>query len=211
MIVETLLPVSGVGFLTFNRSENTHWGTKDTIAFIEAVGKAWQFSVPFSVGHISRKGGGKFPPHQTHRLGVDIDIRPLRKDGRNVPVMIADAQYDRSLTLSLVKLLWKVCPVSAIFFNDKTFIEQGLSRYVEGHHDHLHVRLLPGWPTLKLGDRGPHVRRLQAKLGIMDDGIFGRITEAKIRSVQAKARLAQTGQVDAATWDAVETQSTSTP
>ncbi|MGL5864969.1 MAG: peptidoglycan-binding domain-containing protein [Dermatophilaceae bacterium] len=67
--------------------------------------------------------------------------------------------------------------------------------------------LLPHWGTvLKRGARGAGVQVLQRALRITADGSFGPATEAAVRSVQQRARIAQTGVVATLTWRAVETQ-----
>jgi murein endopeptidase len=35
-----------------------------------------------ALADISRRGGGYFWPHRSHRLGLDADFRPVRRDGR---------------------------------------------------------------------------------------------------------------------------------
>lgn len=47
------------------------------------------------IGNVSLAGGGKFKSHISHKDGLQVDIRPLRKDGKNVGVTIYDSQYDR--------------------------------------------------------------------------------------------------------------------
>src|SRR6266550_254587 len=145
MDITTQLPESGTGFLTNNRgsSGEFQFGQKSSIDTAIAVAAAWEGLHPgrrFSIGQISKKGGGNMPPHKSHKLGVDIDVRPMRDDGKNEPVTINDADYDRALTTELIKLWWKMAPVQAVFFNDPTVIAAGLSHLVEGHDNHFHVR-----------------------------------------------------------------------
>src|SRR5205809_5034019 len=75
--VDTLLPENGPGFVTNNRGANGEFqfGQQSTIDATIAVAAAWDESHsqrPFSIGQISKKGGGPFPPHKSHRLGVDV-------------------------------------------------------------------------------------------------------------------------------------------
>jgi peptidoglycan hydrolase-like protein with peptidoglycan-binding domain len=59
--------------------------------------------------------------------------------------------------------------------------------------------------TLKRGARGTAVRTLQRGLGgLTVDGVFGPLTEGRVKSLQKSKGLSQTGVVDSATWDAVE-------
>ncbi len=94
------------------------------------------------------------------------------------------------------------------------------------HYDHLHIELTrqaassmtlstfravlggdgksghPGRP-LRRGDRGEAVRRVQAKLGVTPDGIFGPQTEAAVRQFQASRGLVVDGVVGPCTWEAL--------
>src|SRR5690606_33980755 len=54
------------------------WGTGETIRLIQTAvsnyRKAWKSSPQVHIGDISKKGGGHFPPHQSHQHGRDVDI-----------------------------------------------------------------------------------------------------------------------------------------
>jgi peptidoglycan hydrolase-like protein with peptidoglycan-binding domain len=59
--------------------------------------------------------------------------------------------------------------------------------------------------TLKRGAQGSAVKTLQRGLGgLTVDGVFGALTEGRVKSLQKSKGLSQTGVVDRATWDAVE-------
>ena len=136
MNIDTLLPESGTGFVTNNRGPagKNQFGQQSSIDAALAVGASWNVAHadrPFSIGQISRRGGGPMPPHKSHRLGVDIDVRPMRTDGLNQGVTITDGKYDRAMTTELIDLWWTKAPVHAVFFNDPTVIAAGLSREVE--------------------------------------------------------------------------------
>ncbi|MGH9846321.1 MAG: peptidoglycan-binding domain-containing protein [Blastocatellia bacterium] len=88
------------------------------------------------IGDISLRDGSPMPPHTSHRSGRNIDIRPLRKDGKRSPVTIHDPEYDREATRTLAQTLFAQPIVKRIFFND-TEIE-GV-KFFQGHHNHLHV------------------------------------------------------------------------
>ena len=53
----------------------------------------------------------------------------------------------------------------------------------------------------KIGDKGTIVKLIQQKLGLDDDGIFGRDTKKRIIEFQLKHSIAPTGAVDQETWD----------
>lgn len=62
------------------------------------------------------------------------------------------------------------------------------------------------YPTLKMGNRGPDVKKLQLALNkkgyaIVDDGDFGPLTDAAVRDFQKKNGLAVDGIAGPKTWD----------
>jgi hypothetical protein len=59
-------------------------------------------------------------------------------------------------------------------------------------------------PTLRRGSRGDHVRTLQQKIGMGADGVFGPLTEAKVRQFQRDKGLVPDGIVGPQTWRAIE-------
>jgi murein endopeptidase len=88
------------------------------------------------IGDISFASGGPMPPHSSHKDGRCIDIRPLRKDRRDVPVTIQDPAYDREATRALVASLRSHKNTKKILFNDTQII--GVTPWA-GHDNHLHV------------------------------------------------------------------------
>lgn len=91
------------------------------------------------IGNISLANGTSFPPHRSHKSGLEVDIRPFRKDGKRLPVRYTDAQYDREATRKLVLLMWQTSMVKRVGFNDLS-----ISRVqrLPGHDDHLHVEVI---------------------------------------------------------------------
>ncbi|MDQ1640549.1 MAG: penicillin-insensitive murein DD-endopeptidase [Pyrinomonadaceae bacterium] len=208
MDINTPLSASGVGFVTNNRGANGEFqfGQASTIDAAVRVAAAWDVlhsQRPFSIGQISKNGGGPFPPHKSHRLGVDVDIRPMRTDGNNEPVTISDSEYDRTLTTSLITLWWKTAPVQNVFFNDPTVIAAGLSQFVSGHHNHFHVRLRTKNAIIRIGDRGSDIAEVQTKLGLEADGRFGSVTQHAVEQFQAAQGLTPDGVVGPDTWTAL--------
>jgi penicillin-insensitive murein endopeptidase len=92
----------------------------------------------FGVGNISLADGVKHPDHSTHRNGMEVDIRPLRKDGKRLPCSIYDSQYDRAATAKLIELLFSSVYVKKILFNDMSVSHV---RMAPRHDDHFHVDL----------------------------------------------------------------------
>ena len=208
MNVNTLLPASGAGFVTNNRgpSGKFQFGQKSTIDAAVAVGIAWEAlnpARPFSIGQISLKGGGEMPPHKSHRVGLDVDVRPMRTDGANEPVTITDAEYDRATTTALITLWWKKAPVQSLLFIDPTVISAGITQCVNGHHHHFHARLIARGATIRSADRGSDVAEVQAKLGLEPDGRFGSVTQDAVEQFQINHDLVPDGVVGPKTWAAL--------
>lgn len=138
------LPARGVGFRTYNRDGNDQFGTPGTIARIIELGQAWDRThpdQPFSVGDIAMQGGGRFPPHKSHRVGSDVDLRPLSKNGVNQPMQFDNPEYDRAATRELVRLAKRMNPGMVVYFNDPVLISEGLTQFSPGHHNHLHFKM----------------------------------------------------------------------
>ena len=143
------------------------------------------------------------PPHKSHRVGLDVDVRPMRTDGANEPVTITDPDYDRATTTALIALWWKKAPVQSLFFNDPTVIAAGLSQFVNGHHHHFHARLRARGATIRIGDRGSDVAEVQAKLGLEPDARFGSVTQDAVEQFQINHGLDPDGVVGPKTWEAL--------
>lgn len=192
--IDKVLPASGPGFVTFNRGTGgaNQYGLASTIEAILRVTKAWSLPL-MSIGHISRKGGGPFPPHKSHRTGLDVDVRPIRRDRKNLSVTITDKNCDSKMTKNMAEHWWHYAPVQLILFNDPEIIKVGLSRPYPGHTNHLHIRLRPTGATLKEGHRGSDVEALQRKLNIPPDGRFGPATTKAVKAFQKSKGLIEDG------------------
>lgn len=145
--IDVCLPESGIGFVGYNRERNgaDQYGTAFTVHAIIQLAAKWhipQSGAPLQIGDISRKGGGAFPPHSSHRNGRDFDMRPFRKDKKRLPVTCHDANYDRATTEAFVRLVRSLYPNAIIYFNDRKLIEKGLTTRCAGHDNHLHLRLV---------------------------------------------------------------------
>lgn len=91
------------------------------------------------IGNISLAEGKKFPPHVSHRSGLEVDIRPIRKDGLKQSVRWSSKEYDQVATQKLVNLIWQTGVVKKIGFNDPKIAN---ATYMNGHDDHLHVEVI---------------------------------------------------------------------
>jgi hypothetical protein len=153
--INVILPERGEGFRTFLREPGgaTQVGTQLTINALIDLAREWFLihpEVPIQFGHISRRGGGPFfstvnpgkLAHQTHRDGRTVDIRPIRKDNVMAATDINSNHYDPEKTKELVRLIRQKHAKVDIFFNDPNLTKTKATKFVKGHHNHLHVRLL---------------------------------------------------------------------
>ena len=113
----------------------------------ESVGRAMVLAGygRVAVGDVSFEHGGAIPGHQTHRVGLDVDVRPLRKANDQCSVAGTtwrSTAYDRAATRAMIKKFRSYAPghVKVIYFNDPVLIGEGLTRWYSGHDDHVHVR-----------------------------------------------------------------------
>lgn len=93
----------------------------------------------FGVGNISLADGASFLPHRSHRSGLEVDMRPLRKDRKHLPVRYTESTYDRVATERLIDLMYATGMVRRVFFNDGSIARVSPMR---GHDDHLHVEVM---------------------------------------------------------------------
>ena len=197
--IESLLPVSGVGFRTNNRGDNTHFATQVIHDLLIEIAGLWhdvQPDHPISIGQISHRGGGEFKPHKQHRLGVEADMRPLSKNGEDLHLTFESAEYSRDLTREFVKFLRSHAKMHRVFFNDPQLIAENLTRHADGHDNHLHLWFEDEQDSvrrvLQNFTKGDDVTRLQEKLIAAGfaieggaDGKFGQHTEDAVRAFQA--------------------------
>lgn len=124
-----------------------NWGTAEAIAATEAVGRTVQ-SLGFgriAVGDVSLEHGGKIAGHDTHRRGLDVDVRPLRKANDQCSIAGTtwrSTAYDRAATRRMIQRFRAVAlgHIKVIYFNDPILIREGLTTWFSGHDDHIHVR-----------------------------------------------------------------------
>jgi hypothetical protein len=137
---EVLVPyLEGHGLYVKSSGSKKLFGTPKTIQSLQNLAHKVAERLGASVGivEISAESGGNLPPHKSHRRGVDVDIRPLRSDGKTEGVSISDAAYSRELTEALVGYLYEDPNVQFVLFNDTQIARV---QYSKGHNDHLHVR-----------------------------------------------------------------------
>lgn len=100
----------------------------------------------FGVGNISVANGVKYD-HRTHMKGIEMDIRPVRKDwlvGQAARCSRFDKVYDREATIKLVELFLMYPTVKLVYFNDDKVQQAcgpGLVLSMIDHDDHLHIEI----------------------------------------------------------------------
>jgi len=115
----------------------------DMLTTLFSIERQWQTIDyrKFGIGNISLSGGGRFKPHGSHKNGLQVDIRPLRKDGAHVPVNYFQAGYDKEATARLIGLFRAHPAVMTVYFNDLSI--PGVLPMVN-HDNHFHVAIRAG-------------------------------------------------------------------
>lgn len=91
------------------------------------------------IGNISRADAFNDKDHGSHLNGLQVDVRPVRKDGLEKPIVWTDPQYDKEATAKLVDLFRTFAPVKFILFNDTRI---PFVKPADRHDDHFHVALI---------------------------------------------------------------------
>ncbi len=122
------------------------WATGAAIGQIEAA------SVPVvlaghgrvAIGDVGHEHGGDIAGHESHERGLDVDVRPMRRDENQCRwgVNYRSSIYDRAATRELIRAIRAAAAghVKVVYFNDPVLIREGLTRWYRGHDDHVHVR-----------------------------------------------------------------------
>jgi hypothetical protein len=119
-------------------SQYAHPKLMTVILFVE---REWQTidQRKFGIGNISLAGGIKHPNHTSHMKGLEVDVRPLRKDGRHEAVRYFDSAYDGAGTEKLINIFRFYAPGKmTIFFNDNRI--PGV-RHRDKHDNHFHFEI----------------------------------------------------------------------
>lgn len=131
---------SGLGYYSYSPGTR-QYGTVHTIQALRDVAATFRLNAPqllVEIGDISFEHGGPMDPHHAHQHGTNVDIRPLRKDNKLLPVTTTDPAYSRENTKILVKSLLGHRNVRRILFNDPTI--HGVHPF-PGHDNHLHIEM----------------------------------------------------------------------
>jgi peptidoglycan hydrolase-like protein with peptidoglycan-binding domain len=140
------LPVFGSSLCDYSTGNGAaNWGTAALIGFLRSIAIAARslHLGSMSLGDVSLETGGNILGHETHKVGLDMDILAIRHDRRACSgTNWRAATYDRAATLALIKLIRAGAPhhIKVIYFNDPVLIKAGYTVYKAGHDDHIHVR-----------------------------------------------------------------------
>jgi len=112
------------------------WGTDKTVRAIQEAVAAYKRKSPSGpkvhIGDISKRGGGKFPPHLSHQHGRDVDIGYVLvgKDADETKFRHANAKnLDVARTWALIKAFVDTDEVTYIFMDHR--IQKLLYDYAE--------------------------------------------------------------------------------
>lgn len=138
--VNTQMPVRGNGFSTYGTRAH-QYGTQRAVSTMQNIASRYHARTGrnMEIGEISRRGGGRLPPHSSHQRGTDIDVRPQSTTGGRTTWR--QANYDRNATREMIRDIRRENPNARILFNDPQLIREGLTRPYRGHDNHLHVSL----------------------------------------------------------------------
>ena len=136
------------------------YGIREAVETIQIIAKEMFVEEKRNIYYndLSVKNGGNIDNHETHELGLDIDIRPISNTAGDFTIDISSAPtyYDKDKTEKLIKKLTdafyldangqptKQKAVKVIYFNEDDFIGDRGGKFPEvkfskGHTNHLHV------------------------------------------------------------------------
>lgn len=143
--VSVPFPKLGIGIRrSKGKPASTGYGLPETILALLTIGLKWSEKHPdgpdIQVSDISRKCGGRFPPHGSHRIGIDVDIRFIRTDDALLAVDYRNAKFDRKRTQDLVDIIKSngILKPHRIWIDKRAGI-RGIN-CDNSHRDHMHVR-----------------------------------------------------------------------
>lgn len=126
-----------------------HYASPRLLSVIFYIEREWQAidDRKFGIGNISIAGGLPYDEHRSHQKGIEVDIRPIRKDnlvGQGARVTRFDSAHDRDATIKLIRLFADHPMVKIIYFNDdkvQQVIGGSRVKSLKRHDDHFHVDL----------------------------------------------------------------------
>jgi LysM repeat protein len=141
----------GPGYVVRNPRES--YGTSSTIDHLlrcfAKLRKRDRGNPPFVVGDLSRKRGGKFPPHASHQNGLDVDMGYVPTDRKHFGRFFKATRggLDARRTFRLFKGLIDTGEVEYIFAD--TRIQKRLYNYAKRHYSRAQLDKLFQYPRSK--------------------------------------------------------------
>ncbi|GMV43656.1 MAG: hypothetical protein AMXMBFR64_53720 [Myxococcales bacterium] len=164
-------PDWGPGWL---RKGSRPWGTDEAVLLlawaITEVGLNYPGTAPLVIGDFSQEGGGRVPPHRSHRSGRDVDVglyaagnEPVRGFKRlaldaidydktwflierllvtnEVQYVFVDYRIQGGLYEAALDAGWDEAALGSLFEHPRGVGAGGATiRHARGHDDHLHIR-----------------------------------------------------------------------
>lgn len=133
----------GAGYYVYGTPENgaSQYADPRLITIILFVEREWQLidNRQFGIGNMSLADGVKHKDHSSHMKGLEVDVRPVRKDGRHQSVRYFDSDYDSIATEKLINIFQNFAPGKMrIYFNDNRI--PGV-RHRDKHDNHFHFEI----------------------------------------------------------------------
>ena len=119
------------------KSSALAWGTPSTIRLIQSAVSKYERRgrrPVVHIGDISRKGGGNFPPHKSHRTGQDVDVGYVLKRGdysNSHFASVTKDNFDAKHSWELLKAFLDTDQVRYVFMDYR--IQGWLYDYAKGH------------------------------------------------------------------------------
>jgi murein endopeptidase len=117
------------------------YGHPAMLSLLFFVEREWQAidHRKFGIGNISLASGGAYTKHESHKDGLQVDVRAIRRDGAHTGVTIFQRdQYDQKATAKLIAIFRAHPSVRTILFNDPDI--PGVKPW-EGHDNHFHISI----------------------------------------------------------------------
>lgn len=135
--------LEGVGYYVYGTpgAGAGQYGHPALLSVLLFVEREWQTTDhrKFGIGNISLANGLPYPRHGSHRNGLQVDVRALRRDGMQAGVTIFQHDlYDKQATSKLIGIFRSHPSVTSILFNDLDI--PGVQAW-EAHDDHFHVNI----------------------------------------------------------------------
>lgn len=134
------LPSHGTGYYSYTAAYR-RWGQPRMISGLIALGRRWRAGHPgktLRYGDISKRGGGYFPPHVSHRLGVDVDTSPITTSGNGGVTYVGARSYSTYYNIQYARAQRAVMHVRLMLHNNRRI--PGVT-FWPNHYNHFHTRI----------------------------------------------------------------------